>query len=126
MEISTSGHKFLHPLVVVLAIVSCGLLGTGNGTALAEVHGNKIRYESRHAYRECAKGMNEKGDPAQDNCNSLRDGSYTDNEHLWVGRVNVMWYYNEPGKPQSMPGFCDAPESQSGPFFTCSDPMENR
>lgn len=123
LKISTSRRKFLHPLVVILGIISCSLLGIVNGTALAGQHGQRINYQKRHAYRECATGTNEKGDPAQDGCNTLKDGPNPDNVHLWVGPVNVTWFYfDDHGKPLSMSVVCDVPESKIGDFVTCFDP----
>ena len=100
MEISTSRHKFLHQLVVILGIISYGLLGIGNGTALAGMHGQKINYVKHQAYRECTTGMNEKGEQVQDSCNALKDGLNPDNMHLWVGRVTVTWYFIDHGRSE--------------------------
>lgn len=124
IEISTSRRKFLHPLVVILGIISCGLLGIGNGTALAGVHGLRINYEKRHAYRECTTGMNEKGESVHDICNILRDGSNPDNAHLWVGQVKVIWYYiDNGGNSYVAPRSYDLPESQIGDYVTFIDPI---
>jgi hypothetical protein len=123
MEISTSCRKILRSLVVILGIISCGLLGIGNGTALAGSHGQRINYEKRHAYKECSSGTNQEGEFLRDVCiDPLEDGSNRDNKNLWIGRVTVIWYYMDHDSRRSIQGDCNVPESQSGDFFTCFDP----
>lgn len=123
MEVSTSRRKVLRSLVVILGIISCGLLGIGNGTALAGSHGQRINYEKRHAYRECSSGKNQEGELLRDVCiDPLEDGFNRDNKNLWTGRVTVVWYYMDNDRRLSMQGYCDVPESQSGNYLTCIDP----
>lgn len=114
-----SYRKRLVPLMAILGIAACYLLGVGIGTASAGTNGQKINYYNRHAYGQCTTGMNQNGETVQ-NCTQLRIGSNPAQDYWWVGQVRITWYYTD---NSYAPTTCKVPRSQDGDYVTCRDPI---
>lgn len=114
-----SSHKRLVPLIAVLGMVTCDLLGAGAGAASAGNNGQKINYYSHYAYAQCTAGMNQNSETVR-SCTQLRFGANSDQNYLWVGRVRINWYY---ANNTYSPTFCDVPQSKKdSDYVTCYDP----
>jgi hypothetical protein len=112
-------HKRLVPLIAVLGMVTCDLLGVGAGVASAGTNGQKINYYSRYAYIQCTTGENQHSETVR-SCTQLRVGSNLDPNYLWVGRVRINWYYTN---NTYSPTDCDVPKVKTdGDYITCYDP----
>jgi hypothetical protein len=117
---SNSRWKRLAPLTAILgAVVACGLLGTGTGTASAVPNGKHITYYSYYADAQCTTGKNENN--KQDRvCTSLSTGSNLDPNHWWVGPVTIVWYRYDYNSTAS--STCDVSKSQGSDSVFCSEP----
>jgi len=117
---SNSRWKRLAPLTATLgAVVACGLLGTGTGTASAGTNGQHINYYSYYADAQCTTGKNEKDKTVQ-SCTSLRTGSNLNKNYWWVGPVTIIWrrYYNH----STVSSTCTVPRSQNDDSVLCYEP----
>lgn len=114
-----SRWKRLAPLTAALsAVVACGLLGPGTGTALAGNNGQHINYYSYDTDAQCTKGKNEKNKQVQV-CTSLSTGSNLNQDHWWVGQVTINWHHDDDSIVSST---CDVPRSQNGDSVLCYEP----
>lgn len=119
LAMSKSYRRLLVPLVAILGIATCGLLGAGAGTASAGLNGQKINYESHQAINRCTAGENEHGELISNSCADLRRGPNVDKDRWWVGQVTIIWRYRD-GK--DMRTTCSVPKSQEADYVTCDDP----
>lgn len=112
-------RKRLVPLIAVLGIAACDLLGVGAGTASAGDNGQKINYHGRDAYGQCTTGKNQKNETVR-NCTQLRTGSNPDQSYWWVGEVGITWHYVDNSYIQTI---CKIPKTQKNDYVTCYDPI---
>lgn len=114
-----SCHKRLAPLITVLGMVTCDLLGVGAGKASAGNNGQKINYYSHYAYAQCTTGTNQNGEAVR-SCTQLHFGANSDQSYLWVGKVRINWYY---ANSTYSPTDCDVPKSKpDSDYVACYDP----
>lgn len=114
---SSSYRKYPAPLIAILSIVACSLIGTG--TASAGSNGQKINYYNRSAYGQCTVGKNQSNETVQ-NCTQLHAGANPEQTHWWVDQVEIHWYYAD---NTYSPSFCTVPRSQEGNDYSiCHDP----
>lgn len=119
-------RKRLVPLTATLGALTCGLLGTGAGTASAEtpgtasagINGQQINYYSNYAYAQCTIEKVQNGGTMR-RCTQLRTGSNLDQGQRWIGKVTIYWF-----RPDHtyIPSTCDVPQSQDSDFVTCYEP----